>query len=46
MYLYGEPDYIDAVFVSDNVDINLVEHLINEGYNGIIYYDFGETDKD
>lgn len=46
MYLYGEPDYIDAVFVSDNVDINLVEHLINEGYNGIIYYDFGDTIED
>lgn len=40
IYLHGEPEYIDAVFVSDNVDINLVEHLIDEGYTGIIYYDF------
>ena len=50
---YDEEKYIHGnfykgmmVFVSDNVDINLIDTLIDDGYYGIIYYDFGETDKD
>ena len=40
IYLGSDPDYIDVVFASQKIDINLLEHLIDEGYKDIIYYDF------
>ena len=40
IYLNSDPDYTDAVFASQKIDINLLEHLMDEGYSNIIYYEF------
>lgn len=41
-YLFDEP-FEDDVYVSQKVDISLVEHLIAMGFKNMIYYDFGDT---
>lgn len=37
-YLSGDPEAVDAVFVSERVDINLIESLIEQGFVGMIHY--------